>query len=554
MIALSILIPGGILLSASYLYLSQPNAENLRAKILNQMGSKQRMIAIGIRLYGVDKVESYYKSVDFKPSWIGKKKAEGNIDGLLNTLYTAEENGLVLRDYHRNQIRYLALKIDKWIDEDMNDSLAQLDILLTDACLSYAMDISTGQVDDPGINLNRNENLKTIPYNALLKNALDSQEIQFWLRRLLTNNCKYQELKEALSKYRNIYDTGGFVIPASQILDVKPGDKSDEVPVLIKYLKQTGDIEQHFSEKHLAYDGLVANGLLNFQRRNGLYESAIVDIPTYQSICIPIEDRIISIIANMERLRWLPPDLGQKYIMVNIADFSLRVFRNYSVQLKMKIVVGKPYKQTPVFHSLMKYVVFNPTWDVPKSIMTEEILPKLRKNPGYLAKHHMKLYNSKGVEISPYKVRWWRISPQRYNLKIVQQPGPWNSLGSIKFLFPNPYSVYLHGTPDQNLFEKNIRAFSHGCIRVEYPVELATYILNQDLGWTQSQVMEMLDNKDEHVIALKQIIPVHVTYQTAWINEYDQLCFRDDIYDRDSYFKRYVTWPIPRKFKSQQHA
>ena len=274
-------------------------------------------------------------------------------------------------------------------------------------------------------------------------------------------------------------------------------------------------------------------------------ETGLVDLPTLKMMDHPVDDLILHIIASMERLRWLPADLGQKYILVNIADFSLQAIENYTPQLSMKVIVGKPYKQTPVFYSQMKYIVFNPYWDVPKSIMTEEILPILKKNPAYLSKNHMKLFNSRGYKINPWKINWRHITPEKFNFTIKQTPGHWNSLGAIKFLFPNPYDVYLHGTPEKKLFSRDVRAYSHGCMRVEDPLSLAVYLLKDQKGWDLKHIQKQVHRKREQWIVLKQNVMVNVTYLTAWIDSEDQLCFANDIYGRDIIFNKYIK---PRPF------
>jgi L,D-transpeptidase YcbB len=493
--------------------------------------------ALGQQLYSPAGVKSFYKYEGYKPCFVNTNFKNFNAGILLGFLDNAEEDGLVLRDYHRDNIRFYINHIQSWLDKQQIDSLTDFDILLSDACLTYASDLSTGQLYGDMMNVKRPENMKSIPFNTLLKNALDSQRLDKCLRNFIPSNCRYLELKASLDDYRILNANGGFVSLPDSIQYLVKGDKGNNAALLRKYLVQTSDLKT--GQNDLVYDDKVALAVSRFQKRHGLKETGIMNAATLKQMRVPAEERMAQIIINMERLRWLPPDLGQKYLMVNIADFGLEIVDRFNSVLKMKVIVGTPFKQTPIFHEQMRYVVINPYWDVPISIASEEILPILKRNPGYLSKNHMKLFNQGGTEINPYRINWGRISTNGFNFKIRQVPGTWNSLGAIKFLFPNPYNVYLHGTPNQTLFDKEVRTFSHGCMRVEDPMKLAVYILKNN-GWDREKIESQISKKEELYIVLKGIIPVYVTYRTAWMESNGMLCFRNDIYSRDEKLKNYA--------------
>jgi L,D-transpeptidase YcbB len=507
-------------------------------KIAIQDAIKERIkigaeASLGEHLYNWGNVKTFYKNAEYHTCWLNNSYQNFNAGILLNFLDNAGAEGLVVRDYHRELIRKYIRLVERWIKYDKIDSLAGFDVLLTDACLTYAMDISTGQMYGENMNVNRDENLKSIPFNTLIKNALDSQKLDKCLRKFAPVNCHYTELKSALDDYKKITGAGGYANLPDEIQFLKFGDNTSNVLMLNHYLQQAGDMK---STPGSIFDDNTTMAITRFQRRYGLKETGIMDLITLQQMRVPAEYRMASLVANMERLRWLPPDLGQKYVMVNIADYKLEIIERFNTVMKMKIIVGKPYKQTPVFHAHMKFVVINPYWDVPQSIATEEILPILKKNPGYIDKNHMKLFNQSGVQLNPYRIGWSRVSGSYFPYKIRQVPGSWNALGAIKFLFPNSYNVYLHGTPQQKLFDKDIRTFSHGCMRVEDPMKMAVYILKNN-GWGQERIEDQVRNKEEIWIVLKETIPVHVTYRTAWVDEKGLLCFRDDVYGRDEIFR-----------------
>ena len=527
--SLSVILLIGVVLSASHIFQTDSFSDALKVKIQEKLFDKSE-----IGLFSVERMKTFYKSIDYKASWTNRDASMYEISDLLESLNSAESDGLILRDYHRGELKQKFLYYQQWINDKQADSLAEFDILLTDACLKYAWDISKGQ-----LSADRDENPKSTPFETGLVNALDSQRVNVWLRSLPPNNCAYQELKEALLYYKNMDANNAFVKPDDSIMDKKPGDSGDQVLRLRQFLNQTGDIGSQISSGSKVFDSTLENGVRNFQYRNGLHETGIVDMQTLQTMNIADEERVGHIMASMERLRWLPPDLGEKYVQVNITDFSLKVIENYSTRLKMKVIVGKPYKQTPVFHSNITYVVFNPSWEIPRSIMTKEILAALKKNPSYLEAHHMQIFDQNGTEINADTIHWQNIDAERFNFRIKQMPGSWNSLGRIKFYLPNPYNVYLHGTPDQYLFARDVRTFSHGCMRVEDPLSLAVCLL-KNMGYDKKEIEEQLDNDSETSIVIKPYVPVNITYQTAWIDGDDRLCFRDDIYGRDAIFVQYA--------------
>jgi murein L,D-transpeptidase YcbB/YkuD len=240
---------------------------------------------------------------------------------------------------------------------------------------------------------------------------------------------------------------------------------------------------------------------------------------------------------NMERLRWISDDVEKRSIVVNIANFSLDVIEDGHSVLSMKVVVGKPYQRTPVFSAKMTYLIINPPWNVPDSIAREEILKKIRKDPQYLLKENIKVLKGWGPqeeEIDPDTIDWSKISANNLPYRFRQEPGPLNPLGQIKFMFPNKFNVYLHDTPAKQLFLKDIRTFSHGCTRIEKPVELAEYLFWEDPRWTRENLLAAIEEGTEQTIRITKPLDVHFLYLTAWVDEEGILQFRNDIYDRDA--------------------
>jgi murein L,D-transpeptidase YcbB/YkuD len=278
---------------------------------------------------------------------------------------------------------------------------------------------------------------------------------------------------------------------------------------------------------------------VKFQVRHGLVPDGEIGPKTLAAMNVPVADRINQIIINMTRWRWQKQDLGEKYIIVNIAHFDLTAVEAGRETFSFPVIVGESLKQTPIFSDRISSIEINPYWNIPRDIARDEELPKLRKDPNYLLKHHIRLFsgwNENAREIDSRAINWNNVSPDRmekYSLR--QDPGPWNPLGQIKFVFPNKYYVYLHDTPTQNLFSRNQRNFSHGCIRLSDPLKLAAFALSRQEGgdWKPEKISSSINEKKHVVIMLSEPLPVHLTYQTSWVDKNGIICFNIDIYGRD---------------------
>jgi len=270
--------------------------------------------------------------------------------------------------------------------------------------------------------------------------------------------------------------------------------------------------------------------------RHGLDVDGVVGSATLDALNVPVEKRVRQLIVNMERWRWLPQDLGKRYILVNIADFELDVVENSQPLMTMRVIVGRDYRRTPVFSDNMTYLVLSPYWHVPTAIAVQDILPKIQQEPGYLAKQNIRVFRGWGAEtreIDPRTVNWSHVTAANFSYRLRQEPGPMNALGRVKFMFPNKFNVYLHDTPAQELFAKPERTFSSGCIRIEKPIELAEYLLQSDAKWTREKILAVADKRIEQTVRLPEPMPIHLLYWTAWADEDRTVQFRADVYARD---------------------
>ena len=353
---------------------------------------------------------------------------------------------------------------------------------------------------------------KKVNYEQYLDSLLKTSETIGSIREPV--NRQYELLRGWLQKYRELDRHEEWKPIAMPKKSYKLGDSAEVISLIKKRLYQLRDYDG--DTLSIVFSDELHYAVEQFQERHGLQVDGIFAKKTLEQLNVPLEDRIKQIVVNMERMRWLPINLNREYLVVNIPEFKLHVYNADSLLWSCKVVVGKTVHQTTVFYGEIKYVVFSPYWNIPNGILRKEIIPGMWKDPNYLAKHDM--------EITGY----------RDGLPIIRQkPGPENSLGLVKFLFPNSYNIYLHDTPSKSLFGELTRAFSHGCIRISEPVKMANFLLKNQPEWDANRIEEAMHAGIENTVTLKEKVPVYIAYLTAFTDRNQQLNFRNDIYDLD---------------------
>ncbi|HEX5036102.1 MAG TPA: L,D-transpeptidase family protein [bacterium] len=342
-------------------------------------------------------------------------------------------------------------------------------------------------------------------------------------------------LEKALQDYQAIAAKGGWpqVSPNSQD-KLQKGSSGPSVTALRQRLAVTGDLAKAGTSN--VFDDDVEQGVMRFQERHGLEPDGSVGKETLAALNVTAEERIRQIRVNLAQRETMPKETAPRFVVVNIPDFRLRVIDHGKRVLGMKVVLGQKRQwQTPLLDSQIKYLVLNPRWNVPSGIFAKELIHDLRKDPTYLERHRMKaISTTDGGEVDPATIDWANVSATNPKMRIVQREGAGNSLGRIKFLFPNPYDVYLHDTPMKKLFARNMRALSHGCVRVENPLDLAELLMNDNPEWTREKIQKAIDSGRNRDIPLATPVPVHIIYRTAWVDEKGQVNFREDVYGRDA--------------------
>ncbi len=483
-------------------------------------------VIAGKRVAAVALLTDFYARRGFKPVWTDTARFRA----LLAVLQASTEHGLDPEDYH-----YRVLS--QW-DPDRDDARqqAERDILATDALIRYGYHLHFGKVDpanlDPDWNLTRR--LHDAEPVAVIEAAVAAPSLANYLdTELAPNGPFYTGLKSALARYRDIAAAGGWpTVPAGPTL--KPGDRSERVMELRARLAVTDAQLDPQVEDLTLYDPLLVGAVERFQRHHGLAADGAVGRLTLRALNVPVESRIDQLRINLERTRWVFRDLESRYLIVNIAGFHAYLMENGRSFWQSRVVVGTPYRKTPVFKAKMTYLVLNPTWTVPPTILKEDIIPAIHRDPGYLASRNMVLLDASGQRVDTAGVDLQRLTARNFPYVVRQEPGPQNALGRIKFMFPNSHFVYLHDTPSRDLFERADRTFSSGCIRVEYPLTLAELLLNDPLNWNRAKIEERLTEGRTQTVNLKTPITVFLVYWTAEPDAGGKVNFFNDVYKRDA--------------------
>jgi L,D-transpeptidase YcbB len=503
---------------------------------------------------------TFYEQREFAPAWIQDAAPKSQMDDLVAALREAEREGLDPDLYGATLIEERRAEASKGFLTRQGfdpEEAGRLDVWLTYVYLKYASDLASGISDLASAD--RTWHIKADKFDPLaqLTEALEKDRVTASLRDLLPEHREYTALRDALAEYRKLAGDGGWPeVPKN--LRLKPGQKHTAVHTLARRLAATGDYTGRVpgedpegdGQEPVVYGEDLQEAVKQFQARHGLAAAGLVGAETVAALNVPVAARIRQIELNLERWRWLPRDLGDRYILVNVPEMRLRVHENGRIPLSMNVVVGTKETQTPIFTDEMSYLVFSPYWNVPDSIAQGETLPGMIQDPAYLARNNMEIIDASGQAIDPAL-----LDPESLeNYRFRQRPGRGNSLGLVKFMFPNQFNVYLHDTPATSLFTRANRAFSHGCVRLSEPVALAQYVLRDQREWDAAAIEAAMHSGTEKTVKLTEKLPVYLGYWTASVDEEGLLHFRDDIYGIDAGQRARLTERMNRLKKTEKPA
>ncbi len=478
----------------------------------------------------------FYEARRYLPVWGDDPEGRRRVAGLLDVLGEAESYGLDPADYP-------VKAIEDWKpvpgESEARDG-AERELFLTYVFLTYARHLSEGRVNPSAVD----KDWHVAPHGAdltlTLMRAVTEGNVAGTLRGLSPYHSDFVRLETALAFYRRTEAAGGWPRVTGSFR-IALGDTSDKVAEVRRFLAATGDLHAAGSRPDstaAVFDSTLDAAVRRFQLRHGLLEDGIVGRRTVEQLEVPIADRVRSMVLNLERWRWLPDSLGTRYVMVNVPAFRLEVEDNGRSVLTMRVVAGSEYKPTPAFADRITYIDVNPRWYVPESIATEEILPKLEAEPDYLAKRDITVLDRDNDTVNPDSVSWASVDTSNFPYRFRQEAGPKNPLGTIKFMFPNEYSVYLHDTSEPHLFDRTKRDLSHGCVRIEKPLDFAAVLLKGQGEWTKEKVKRLIDAGKHRQLNLARPMPVYLLYWTAFVDIDGTVEFRKDLYGHDAKLDR----------------
>jgi murein L,D-transpeptidase YcbB/YkuD len=476
-----------------------------------------------------DALREFYSRREFRAAWTSVQSQQQ----LLKALADSYDDGLNPADYHLPLLQELMQQVSA---PGATATLkAQYDILLTEALLRVGYHLSFGKVDpvsfDPQWNYGR-----TLPRTDVAKeieSAIASSNVYDRIAALEPTHQLYVRLKQELARYRTAEREGGWPqFPAGPSL--KPGASDPRIPALRARLARSGDLPAGLVEDPQLYDAPLTAAVKQFQQRNGLEPDGVLGATTIAELNVPVAQRIMQLRVNLDRGRVLLQDLPDQFVVVNIAGYTVYLVKGQQVAWNARVQVGKTYRRTPLFRSEITYLVFNPTWTVPPGIIKADILPAARKDPSSITRKGLRVLDANGRELDPASIDWSRFNSGHIPYTLRQDPGPKNALGRVKLMFPNAYSVYLHDTPSQSLFEQKDRAFSSGCVRVERALELAERVLDDPQRWNQGSIEQVISSGSLQNVTLKKKMPVLLAYWTAWVDPQGMVNFRRDVYGQDA--------------------
>jgi murein L,D-transpeptidase YcbB/YkuD len=497
----------------------------IEQKIINE-AAQNKVSVDGLQLFSQIELPQFYANRAFELAWNDSK----NRQDLIESIDSSFDEGLDPADYHLAKIRRLLEKSDK--SKLTNAEAADLDLLMTDALILYASHLLEGKLEQSALrqewDVEKNERPKNI--DSLLTVTLHNHMVKPALERLKPNNYMYKLLKFHLKELRTRAKLGGWP-KVSEGPVIKPGDTTARVSEIRDYLIAVGDLKK--KKEGSIYDQDLITAVKKFQVRHKLTDDGVIGKGTIQQMRVPIEDRIDMIRLNLERMRWIFQQPDDDFLLVNIAEFHAKRYTHRKIVFDSRVIVGKYHHESPIFKGVMQYVVINPTWTLPYSIATHETLPKLKKDPGYLAHNHMEVLDGQGNILDQANIDWSQYSAGNFPFIIRQKAGPWNALGEVKFMFPNKYSVYLHDTPSRGLFNEQDRAFSHGCIRTEDKWGLFMSLMDDPEVWNMDKINEILESGETTTITLPKPVNIYLIYLTAVVDQENNLFFMRDVYKRD---------------------
>ncbi len=476
----------------------------------------------------------FYGAREYKPVWVKDNNVTSLGKDLIKAIGASSKEGLPPELYRLSKIEELIGQAEKPLPVD-------IELLLSDAFFSLGFHYAYGAIDPDKGKLRWFEPPASDKLKIVLETVISTGNVEGPLAALLPKTQSYTELKKALARYVELASKTKWpkIAGLTKGTKINLGDEDERIASIRERLGVAKKVSANERHNPNIYDDGLLDAVVQFQRENGLLDDGVIGYRTVDAMNVSIEDRVCQIRLNLDRLRALANIWDEpSRIVVNIPAFWLETYEGGSLVLDMKIIDGMVSRKTPTLSSEIVHLIFSPKWYVPDKILFEDKLKHIRKDPSWLKRHGMRVYEKGGGEVDPESIDWTQFQSKHIPYRVVQASGDLNALGRVKFIFPNPYDVYLHDTPDKGLFKNAQRSFSSGCMRIEKPVELAQLLLKDKPNWDADKIKDAMNRNYEQVVPLTKPMPIHVIYVTAWVDKNGTLEFRDDVYGYDSRYKK----------------
>jgi L,D-transpeptidase YcbB len=493
------------------------------------LNNDSQSVAGVAKIYQPEFINELYQQSRHQSLWSIK-----DAGALLGLLRSSEREGLNPSDYHYNELLALQAEVGEgWVDPDVLD--AQFDVLMSDGLMLYARHLVEGKIDprtlDATWNYDRREYVADDVASRLIV-AASRGEMPDLLNSLKPQSDFYQQMRLSLSYYRELADTEQFfLMPPDRVL--KPDQSHANVLLLRRRLKQLSYLSPDSPETEY-FDAQLADAVRLFQNDHGIDPDGIIGRQSYEVLNITFEQRVEQLRVNMDRLRWINQSVSNELLVVNIAGYELYYLKDGQLRWETPVMLGTIHTRTPIFQAQLRYLEFNPTWKVPRSIIMRSLFAKFRANPQYVIDKGYRLLDSSGKSVDPLSMNWSNFTASTFPYRVVQMPGTANAMGQVKFMFPNRHAVYLHDTPSRELFSRTQRAFSAGCIRVKDPLELARLLLDDPGKWSAENIDALIERGDPQTVArIQRKIDVMLMYWTVSPTSGSRIQFHPDVYNLD---------------------
>jgi murein L,D-transpeptidase YcbB/YkuD len=496
-------------------------------------------------------VAKFYETNDFALRWVREMQATQQAQDVIALFRQAEQKGLSAEDYDGPRWGARLAKLKPATQQPDEQDVVRFDVALTVCLMRYISDLHIGKVNPQRFHFQIDVTQRKYDLPEFLQeHAVNAADVSGALAQVEPPYPGYQRTIRALNTYLELArEDDGDTLPEIK-KPVQPGEAYPGVPRLARFLHRVGDLpaDTAVDSTRGVYDGALVDAVKSFQQRHGLAADGRIDARTLDELNVPLNRRVRQMQLTLERWRWMPNEYQHAPIVANIPEFRLRAYdQQFRIGTTMNVVVGQAYRHdTPVFVGSMRYVIFRPYWEVPPSIAAREILPAIGRNPAYLTNENLELVDSRqNPAVSQLITPDVLEEIRRGQVFLRQRPGPKNSLGLVKFMFPNEFDVYMHDTPATELFEKSRRDFSHGCIRLEKPADLAAWVLRDNPGWTPERIRAAMNGDKTEQVNLTHPIPVLILYATVNVSEDGVVHFYNDIYGHDATLEKALAHGYP---------